>query len=249
MLESGPAPSEAALVNLSGIDTDLHTPFKPTQEVHEQLLEQLWEGAFPGQEYMRVTPQWQQLGFQSDDPATDFRGGGLLSLRCLVFFAEHYGGALRGVLGTQGRLRALVATGRPVAAQDLNGFVQVGHSDLVSSGEDAASLEHKLYPVAITSVNLTVRLAHMIHATDKHVATMHRRYWKVFDTYEGFFHLHCMAMLFFDQLWTQQQARFDDFGQLLDLLCKRVRGWLVDGQPTSLEELRSAASELDGLVV
>mgnify|MGYP005991439171 CR=1 FL=1 len=249
MLEGGPIPSEAALVNLSGVDTDLHTPFKPTHEAHEVLLEQLWQGAFPDQQFMRVTPTWQQLGFQSDDPATDFRGGGILSLHCLVFFAEHYGDSLRRVLATQARLRQLVVSGTAVGPADLDGFVQVGHGDLVSAGEDAGSLEHKLYPVAITSVNLTVRLAHMVHATDKSLPSLHRRYWKVFDTYEGFFHLHCMALLFFDQLWTRQQARFDDFGQLLDLLCRRVRGWLVEGQPQSLEELRTAAAELDGLVV
>ncbi len=249
LLEGGPAPSEAALVNLSDISTDLHTPFKPTHEAHEQLLQELWLGAFPALDFVRVTPQWQKLGFQNDDPATDFRGGGLLSLRCLVYFASHHGEELRRILRTQDRLRALVAGGASTSTGELDDFVDVGHRDLVAADEDASSVEHKLYPVAITSVNLTVRLAHMIHATDKNVASLHRRYWQLFDSYEGFYELHCMALLFFDQLWTQQQARFDGFGQLLDLLCKRVRGWLVEGQPTSVKTLRTAAAELDGLVM
>ena len=34
--------------------------------------------------------KWLQLGFQGDDPATDFRGMGVLGLQNLVYFGEHY---------------------------------------------------------------------------------------------------------------------------------------------------------------
>ena len=33
---------------------------------------------------------WKDIGFQGKDPRTDFRGGGHLSLVCLMFFAENY---------------------------------------------------------------------------------------------------------------------------------------------------------------
>uniref|UniRef100_A0A915E8V2 ELMO domain-containing protein n=1 Tax=Ditylenchus dipsaci TaxID=166011 RepID=A0A915E8V2_9BILA len=36
----------------------------------------------------RKTNQWQDIGFQGDDPATDFRGMGVLGLDQLVFFAQ-----------------------------------------------------------------------------------------------------------------------------------------------------------------
>lgn len=38
----------------------------------------------------RVTKQWQDIGFQGDDPKTDFRGMGLLGLENLLFFATEY---------------------------------------------------------------------------------------------------------------------------------------------------------------
>ncbi|XP_015115016.1 ELMO domain-containing protein 2 [Diachasma alloeum] len=38
----------------------------------------------------RVTKQWQEIGFQGDDPKTDFRGMGILGLENLVYFAEEY---------------------------------------------------------------------------------------------------------------------------------------------------------------
>ena len=40
----------------------------------------------PGQDLTnRISKQWQELGFQGDNPATDFRGMGLLGLQCLVY--------------------------------------------------------------------------------------------------------------------------------------------------------------------
>ncbi len=33
----------------------------------------------------RITKQWQDIGFQGNDPATDFRGMGLLGLTCLQY--------------------------------------------------------------------------------------------------------------------------------------------------------------------
>lgn len=37
----------------------------------------------------RVSPQWKEIGFQGEDPATDFRGMGILGLQCLLYLAEH----------------------------------------------------------------------------------------------------------------------------------------------------------------
>ena len=33
---------------------------------------------------------WKDIGFQSCNPRTDFRGGGHLSLLCLMYFCENY---------------------------------------------------------------------------------------------------------------------------------------------------------------
>lgn len=33
---------------------------------------------------------WLKLGFQGHNPRTDFRGGGILSLACMVYFAEQH---------------------------------------------------------------------------------------------------------------------------------------------------------------
>ena len=33
----------------------------------------------------RVSKQWTDIGFQGSDPATDFRGMGILSLACMLY--------------------------------------------------------------------------------------------------------------------------------------------------------------------
>uniref|UniRef100_A0A914WJA0 ELMO domain-containing protein n=1 Tax=Plectus sambesii TaxID=2011161 RepID=A0A914WJA0_9BILA len=56
---------------------------------HEAKLFQLWALLKPGVSLeKRITKQWQEIGFQGNDPATDFRGMGLLGLEQLVYLAH-----------------------------------------------------------------------------------------------------------------------------------------------------------------
>ncbi len=52
---------------------------------HERALLQLWSLLQPGVPLeTRRTKQWQNIGFQGDDPKTDFRGMGMLGLENLL---------------------------------------------------------------------------------------------------------------------------------------------------------------------
>ena len=64
--------------------------FSSSNDAHETKLEKLWSLLLPGQEREggRITREWGRIGFQQSDPATDFRGGGVLSLDQLIFMAE-----------------------------------------------------------------------------------------------------------------------------------------------------------------
>lgn len=55
---------------------------------HERLLMKLWENVGIGELDDRFSKQWQCLGFQGMDPATDFRGMGRLALECMVQFTD-----------------------------------------------------------------------------------------------------------------------------------------------------------------
>lgn len=66
---------------------------------HEEMLYELWNQLVPDVKLEgRITKQWQEIGFQGDDPATDFRGMGILGLMNLLYFAREYPGTARHLL-------------------------------------------------------------------------------------------------------------------------------------------------------
>jgi len=57
------------------------TPYNRENPKHEELLWKMWDMWMGGtRRCERMSSEWSMLGFQGYDPATDFRGGGLLSL-------------------------------------------------------------------------------------------------------------------------------------------------------------------------
>lgn len=73
--------------------------FDSEKSEHEAMLLKLWDLLMPTVKLeSRVTKQWGDIGFQGDDPKTDFRGMGMLGLINLVFFSENYTDAARKVL-------------------------------------------------------------------------------------------------------------------------------------------------------
>lgn len=49
----------------------------------------IWENLKPKEKLAnRISDQWISIGFQADDPATDFRGAGLLGLENLYRFTQ-----------------------------------------------------------------------------------------------------------------------------------------------------------------
>ncbi len=58
------------------------------QKEDDHKLEVLWSLYLSGFKYQRVTNEWQKMGFQGNDPATDFRSAGMLGLDWLLYFAE-----------------------------------------------------------------------------------------------------------------------------------------------------------------
>ncbi|XP_032394668.1 ELMO domain-containing protein 2 [Etheostoma spectabile] len=65
--------------------------FNSENQEHEAMLLKLWDLLMPTVKLeSRITKQWGDIGFQGDDPKTDFRGMGMLGLINLVFFSENY---------------------------------------------------------------------------------------------------------------------------------------------------------------
>ncbi|NXL89742.1 ELMD2 protein, partial [Alectura lathami] len=74
-------------------------PYDSDNEEHEEQLIELWNLLMPHENLKaRITKQWCDIGFQGDDPKTDFRGMGLLGLVNLVYFSKHYTSEARQIL-------------------------------------------------------------------------------------------------------------------------------------------------------
>ncbi|EMP35898.1 ELMO domain-containing protein 1, partial [Chelonia mydas] len=64
-------------------------PYDSENPQHEEKLLKLWKCLKPDCPLeARISKQWCEIGFQGDDPKTDFRGMGLLGLYNLLYFAE-----------------------------------------------------------------------------------------------------------------------------------------------------------------
>eukprot|EP00917_Polyrhabdina_sp_WS-2016_P004588 GHVP01010519.1.p1 GENE.GHVP01010519.1~~GHVP01010519.1.p1 ORF type:complete len:740 (+),score=120.43 GHVP01010519.1:1562-3781(+) len=73
------------------IETLAQTPYDSSNDTHERLLSLLWSHLQPDKRLSaRFSRDWQTLGFQGCDPATDFRGCGALALVNLAYFVTHY---------------------------------------------------------------------------------------------------------------------------------------------------------------
>ncbi|WAQ99554.1 ELMD2-like protein [Mya arenaria] len=73
--------------------------FSSENSDHEKKLMKLWGILGQGEALTsRISSQWTQIGFQGNDPMTDFRGMGLLGLEQLLYFCTKYGNEAKAML-------------------------------------------------------------------------------------------------------------------------------------------------------
>ncbi|XP_038610916.1 ELMO domain-containing protein 2 isoform X3 [Tachyglossus aculeatus] len=97
---------EVCLLQISGykklyldVENVRKKPYDSDNQEHEKLLIKLWNQLMPNEKLKtRITKQWGDIGFQGDDPKTDFRGMGMLGLVNLVYFSEHYANEAHQIL-------------------------------------------------------------------------------------------------------------------------------------------------------
>ena len=91
--------SAQALGVITSLNAMMKLPFDEQNEKHEDELEQIWGWLTDGAaRNARLTKQWSRLGFQGKNPATDFRGSGVLGLHTLLHFAKHHKAAAQAIL-------------------------------------------------------------------------------------------------------------------------------------------------------
>ncbi|KAK3276040.1 hypothetical protein CYMTET_15869 [Cymbomonas tetramitiformis] len=67
----------------------IRVPFDGSLEEHQMELRRLWRAAYGDRELPALkTPLWKEMGWQGEDPGTDFRAAGFISLENLIFLGE-----------------------------------------------------------------------------------------------------------------------------------------------------------------
>ncbi|XP_044297383.1 ELMO domain-containing protein 1 [Varanus komodoensis] len=93
-------------------------PYDSEDSQHEEMLLKLWKSLKPNSPLeARISKQWCEIGFQGDDPKTDFRGMGLLGLYNLLYFAERDAAAAQQILSD-----SLQPKYREVTKEELSKF-------------------------------------------------------------------------------------------------------------------------------
>jgi len=85
--------------HLTILQKRLRVPFDGSLEEHQDALRALWDAAYPDRKLNGfISSQWKDMGWQGNDPSTDFRGGGYISLENLLFLAANYPALFRRLL-------------------------------------------------------------------------------------------------------------------------------------------------------
>lgn len=67
------------------------TAFDPNNKDDAERLKTLWASTFePAVPFQAISEEWSKVGFQGSNPSTDLRGGGMLALDELCYFATHH---------------------------------------------------------------------------------------------------------------------------------------------------------------
>jgi hypothetical protein len=78
-------------------------------KTHEKLLRRLWNVLVPDSSFKTKSSKWMDIGFQNSNPISDFRGGGELALRALVYVAESHSKFMCHVVSSHKKTRSYPA--------------------------------------------------------------------------------------------------------------------------------------------
>jgi hypothetical protein len=139
------------------------------------------------------------MGFQHDnDPASDIRGGGLLSVECLVYLFETHTAVARRIFAK--------SPAREAARGDYATY---------PFACAAITLVKRLCEVLLISEPVTGRATRAYEDTPT-------TFWHVAGTRAAFLELFVWTLVTFDELWDECRATYMDFGRVCSLAMQRV---------------------------
>lgn len=183
------------------------TRYDSTNEQHETLLSQLWNILMPHEPlHARISKQWSIIGFQGDDPATDFRGFGLLGLQMLLYMAQNYTHLVQNIIRADRGYPFCVS-----GIQVLSMLFGMLHLDRGRAQDDVESVH--------TSATLAF-LTRMQHIPSP-VADIEDDHWTG-QREHPFEELFCLACLLLDKVWQEMNGSYMMYPEVIAETKKRL---------------------------
>jgi len=199
-----------------GIDFDENLPS------HRDELNEFWKISFPEEDVpQRPDSRWRRLGFQGDDPVTDLRGMGMLSVRLLTYFAKRYPRDYE-----QTRCRAdmdMLNGGYPFACAGVNVcFLLVDCMQLRKSSQAPPKQD----PVATKCRRTLSRIL----SKDSN----------------GFQELFCACFVLLELLWTKKKATYLQFPMVAKATREQLTKVMEKSNVESIKQLRGKLGISEG---
>lgn len=201
------------------------TSYDSSNLEHERMLLHLWSLLQPGVPLeTRKTKQWQNIGFQGDDPKTDFRGMGLLGLENLVYFAKEYNSAAKHILSHSHHPKH----GYSFAIVGIN-LTHMAYR-LLKDGSAKTHLFNMAAGGAETAECATAGYDRGKYLSDDPLS---RPFYSPRPTVAHFHHFYSYLFVEFDKFWLAEKPRdVMEFNRIRDLFENNIRAKLSDNSVT-----------------
>ncbi|GLC63219.1 hypothetical protein PLESTF_000013000 [Pleodorina starrii] len=183
--------------------------FNGADDNHQDALRRLWSLTFAGEPCTALkSAKWKEMGWQGEDPATDFRGAGLYGLENLIYMAEVHPDTFRRLVDKSEGSRA--EWEYPFAVAGLNITFMLSEVLELHTAPGAAS---EAGPRTAAGRAFTVLLA---------------------ESDVAFEELYCATYCLLDSTWLQMRASYMEFNAVLKRVRSEVERALASRPPDML---------------
>jgi len=235
LFATAPVLDENTRAQLSEFKKQSSLPYDAKNPDHEALLLDLWHHAFPDTLLEdRVTKQWEELGFQGTDPATDFRGGGIHALQNILYLANNYPILFKRLVEGLHHEEAY-----PFAITSIN--ITDMLFDILGCGFKKTTLSPAARTFSRLLFSATEHKNLDNHNSDGDDDTAHLLVEMEHNSYTKtvFHEVYCVAFCIFDQEWQKMKAKYMDFPVCLAVTKQQMEKMLQKDFATSLENVKA----------
>eukprot|EP01102_Stenamoeba_stenopodia_P002543 TRINITY_DN12382_c0_g1_i1.p1 TRINITY_DN12382_c0_g1~~TRINITY_DN12382_c0_g1_i1.p1 ORF type:complete len:347 (-),score=71.47 TRINITY_DN12382_c0_g1_i1:56-1096(-) len=215
--------------------------FDLNDEEHQKVLHRLWKMSFSDDRegYAPTSDKWKMLGFQTNNPSTDFRGAGIFGLSNLIYFGEKYPRRFNKAVGDRNN-KDFDLSQYPFAISGLNVtmllFELLGwgfKAKLQNDSEPYPLYRRNFIKLLLSQPPKQPQTEDLIKFDDDSSRPEKRDL--MFDEISIFEEVYCAAFMILDEEWTKRKATYLEFPTILQETRKRTQDLL--SKVISLDDL------------